>query len=81
MQKELARKIVVDLFDRFEGGLMPVDQVRGFYIGNVIKYVTRYQGKNGVQDLEKAATYLQQLTGFERSLEVYHEQAGDMGDN
>ena len=26
--------------------------------GNVIKYVTRYKNKNGVEDLEKAAHYL-----------------------
>lgn len=75
----------MDLFDRFEGGLMPVCQVQGFYIGNIIKYMTRYQSKNGVEDLEKASTYLQQLIDFEKRLDsskpVYHGQAGDIGDN
>lgn len=31
-----------DLFDRFEAGLLTVDQVRGFYTGNIVKYLTRY---------------------------------------
>lgn len=55
-----------DLFDRFEDGLMAPDQVRGFYTGNVIKYLTRYQAKNGIDDLEKADTYLQQLMNYEQ---------------
>ena len=29
--------------------------------GSVIKYVTRYQNKNGVEDLEKAKWYLNRL--------------------
>jgi hypothetical protein len=31
----------------------------GFLLGNVMKYVYRYRSKNGKQDLEKAAVYLQ----------------------
>jgi hypothetical protein len=31
----------------------------GFLIGNVIKYTYRYQHKNGVEDLKKAAVYLE----------------------
>ena len=30
----------------------------GFLLGNVMKYVYRYKGKNGVEDLKKAAVYL-----------------------
>ena len=54
-----------DLFDRFEHGLMTPDEVVGFYKGNVIKYLTRYQDKNGVEDLQKAMMYLTQLITFE----------------
>lgn len=32
-----------------------------FVEGNVIKYVTRYQHKNGVEDLKKALWYLDRL--------------------
>lgn len=55
-----------DLFDRFEVGLLTGDQVRGFYTGNIIKYLTRYQQKNGLEDLEKAKTYLDRLINFEK---------------
>jgi hypothetical protein len=40
--------------------------IRGFYIGNVIKYTLRFEKKNGVQDLEKGLYYLQALIDHER---------------
>ena len=33
----------------------------GWDAGNVIKYVSRYESKNGLQDLEKALHYLELL--------------------
>lgn len=33
----------------------------GYLEGNIIKYVSRYKSKNGVQDLEKAKHYLEKL--------------------
>lgn len=33
----------------------------GFFEGNVVKYVTRWQDKGGVADLEKARHYLDKL--------------------
>lgn len=33
----------------------------GFCEGNVIKYVSRYKSKNGVEDLKKAKHYLELL--------------------
>lgn len=54
-----------DLFDRFEHGLMTPDEVVGFYKGNVIKYLTRFKKKNGLEDLRKARVYLTRLIGFE----------------
>ena len=30
-----------------------------FNIGNVVKYMSRYQSKNGVEDLKKAKVYLE----------------------
>tara|TARA_R110001599_G_scaffold74070_1_gene204427 strand:+ start:69 stop:269 length:201 start_codon:yes stop_codon:yes gene_type:complete len=33
----------------------------GFAEGNIIKYVTRYKDKNGVEDLKKARWYLNKL--------------------
>lgn len=42
------------------------DMARGFMAGNVVKYVSRYQNKNGIEDLEKASEYLKRLIDFER---------------
>lgn len=33
----------------------------GFCIGNVLKYVTRYKLKNGLEDLKKARWYLDKI--------------------
>lgn len=35
--------------------------LEAFCIGNIVKYVTRYKQKNGIEDLEKAQYYLNQL--------------------
>ena len=47
------------------GGIEPFDFIHsnqlGFAIGNIIKYVVRYEEKNGVEDLEKARWYLDRL--------------------
>ena len=37
-----------------------------FMQGNVIKYVTRYKSKNGIEDLEKAKEYIGRLIEFEK---------------
>ena len=50
------------------GGIETIDYLRaklgplpflGYCIGNVLKYVSRYQFKNGLEDLKKAQVYLQ----------------------
>lgn len=40
---------------------MPPAAFKGFLKGNVIKYVWRYENKNGAEDLEKAQWYLNRL--------------------
>lgn len=37
-----------------------------FCRGNVIKYVTRYDKKNGIEDLQKAQTYINRLIEMEQ---------------
>lgn len=37
-----------------------------FIEGNIIKYVSRYKFKNGVEDLMKAKIYLEKLIEIER---------------
>ncbi|MDW8337491.1 MAG: DUF3310 domain-containing protein [Tepidimonas sp.] len=40
----------------------------GYLQGNVIKYLARYRDKGGVEDLKKAAHYLQRLIEEEERL-------------
>ena len=40
------------------------EEYEGYLVGNILKYVMRYKGKNGVQDLRKASTYLNELIEF-----------------
>ena len=37
--------------------------------GNVVKYVTRFRDKNGVEDLEKAKHYIEMLIELEQKIE------------
>jgi hypothetical protein len=41
--------------------VMTDEEFRGFLVGNVIKYISRYQHKDGLKDLEKAQHYLSKL--------------------
>lgn len=43
------------------------DQGMGYHAGNIIKYVSRYRYKNGVQDLKKARWYLDRLIQLEEA--------------
>lgn len=58
------------------GGLECIDVIKavaggegytGFLLGNVLKYLWRYRGKNGAEDLKKAAWYLDRLIKEEDS--------------
>lgn len=53
-----------DLIDAYAEQMTP-DEFRGFMIGNIIKYLTRYRQKNGIVDLRKAETYMTRLKDFE----------------
>ena len=47
------------------GDIEPIDYINGnqmdYLEGNIIKYISRYKFKNGVEDLEKARFYLNML--------------------
>jgi hypothetical protein len=38
-----------------------------FFEGNIVKYVTRWKDKNGIEDLKKAKTYLDKLIELKES--------------
>jgi len=40
---------------------MTVDELRGYYKGNALKYIWREQHKNGTEDIKKARWYLDRL--------------------
>ena len=48
-----------------QGGIQPIDYIEvnnmDFLEGCIIKYITRYKYKNGLQDLKKAKNYLDRL--------------------
>lgn len=39
----------------------------GFFDGNALKYIMRYKGKNGVEDLKKARHYIDKLIELEEN--------------
>lgn len=56
---------VIDIIQSIVAGL---DGASAYYVGNIIKYISRYRKKNGVQDLEKAQWYLTHLIEHEKAL-------------
>lgn len=49
---------------------MSAEAFKGMLKGNIIKYVWRYEMKNGAQDLEKAQWYLERLIAMVKSEEA-----------
>lgn len=50
----------IEIWDILKAKLSPT-QLVGFALGNVIKYITRADHKNKVEDLEKAKWYLDKI--------------------
>lgn len=50
-----------EVIDTMQGS-MTKEEFKGYLKGNVMKYINRYQFKNGVEDLKKAQWYLNKLT-------------------
>lgn len=50
----------IEVIDYIEDTLTE-EQMLGYYTGNIIKYISRYQHKNGVEDLRKCRVYLNWL--------------------
>ncbi|CAB4143870.1 SaV-like [uncultured Caudovirales phage] len=53
-----------------QGGIETIDylqakltqeQFEGYLVGNILKYISRYPHKNGVEDLRKAQWYINKL--------------------
>lgn len=50
----------IELIDVWEA-TMSTEALQGLYKGNVMKYLWRYEHKNGLEDLRKAEFYLKRL--------------------
>ena len=50
----------IELIDVWEATLSN-EALQGLYKGNVMKYLWRYEHKNGLEDLKKAEFYLKRL--------------------
>lgn len=48
-----------------------LEETVGYYKGNIMKYVCRYEFKNGLEDIKKAQTYLEFL------IELYNNETGE----
>jgi len=60
----------IETITAIEGQSTP-DEFRGFLKGNAMKYLARYRGKNGIEDLEKAQWYLETLHEYEVEQEPF----------
>lgn len=50
----------IEVMDYIEDKLSDVE-CEGYFVGNIIKYVSRFRKKNGIEDLKKAQWYLNRL--------------------
>lgn len=57
----------VEVIDYIEDKLT-TEQFEGYLVGNIIKYISRYRKKNGLEDLEKGQWYLNRLIGFKKGI-------------
>lgn len=46
---------------------LTAEGLEGYFVGNVIKYLSRYRHKNGVEDLKKAEWYLKRLISLKEA--------------
>lgn len=51
----------IECIDAIEAAIQGKTGIEAFCTGNIIKYLWRYQDKNGIEDVAKAAWYLNKL--------------------
>ncbi len=78
----------VEVIDYIWDTLTP-EEFTGFCTGNILKYISRWRYKGGVEDLKKARSYLDWVIahedkfkeaddGYSESIEADHEDSGDL---
>lgn len=56
----------MEVWDVINAFTKDLSGAEAFYAGNVIKYVLRWQHKNGIEDLEKAKVYIDKIIEEEK---------------
>lgn len=51
----------IETFDYIKAKLNK-EQLEGYLVGNILKYLSRYKHKNGIEDIKKAEWYFMKLT-------------------
>lgn len=51
----------IECIDAIQSAIVSLSGAEAFYTGNAIKYLWRWKGKNGVEDLNKAIWYIEKL--------------------
>lgn len=59
----------LEVWDVIEAFTFDLRGVEAFDTGNIIKYICRWNKKNGLQDLEKAMCYLEHLINHVKNIE------------
>lgn len=52
---------MIECIEAIESAVVNKSGIEAFLVGNVIKYLWRYEAKGGTQDIEKAQWYLNKL--------------------
>jgi hypothetical protein len=51
----------VECIDAIRSAIVGKGSFEGYLVGNILKYLWRYEAKNGIEDVRKAQWYLQKL--------------------
>ena len=54
------KRYKLEMIDNMQNSMTPEEFI-GYLKGNIMKYIARYQDKNGLEDLTKAKWYLNKL--------------------
>ena len=58
----------VETIELIEAATSNLEGIEAFDTGNALKYLCRWKGKNGIQDLEKAVWYIQHLNEHDKAV-------------
>jgi hypothetical protein len=76
-QTEFCKRMIDNdsLLTHFESGVMSVSEMRGYYKGTIIKYLSKYQETRYSQDLDKAVAYIMRYKDYEAKIKSQTEES------